>query len=51
MAAMPIRATNPIAAETLNAVPVTYSISRPPISAIGMTLAASSMSVIELKLT
>ena len=45
MAAMPNSATKPIAAETLNGVPVRNSAKMPPIIAIGMTLAASSMSV------
>ena len=44
MAAIPNRATKPIAAETLNAVPVSSSAKIPPISAIGMTLAASNAS-------
>ena len=48
---MPNRAMKPIAAETLNGVPVTNSAKMPPISAIGMTLAASSVSVSEEKLT
>ena len=48
---MPISATNPIAAETLNAVPVIYSMRMPPMSAIGMTLAANSISTTELKFT
>ena len=41
MAAMPNRATKPIAAETLNGVPVRAS-AKTPIRAIGMTLAANS---------
>ena len=44
MAAIPNRATKPIAAETLNGVPVRNSAKMPPIRAIGMTLAASSVS-------
>ena len=44
MAAMPNKATNPMADETLKAVPVTHRAKMPPISAIGMTLAASSAS-------
>ncbi len=44
IAAIPNSATKPIAADTLNAVPVTNSASTPPISAIGITLAASAMS-------
>ena len=50
MAAMPNSATKPIAAETLNGVPVKNSAKMPPISAIGMTLAASSVSTSEQKL-
>ena len=44
MAAMPNKATKPIAEETLNGVPVIHSAKMPPISAIGITLAASSAS-------
>ena len=51
IAAMPNSATKPIAADTLNGVPVKYSVKMPPISAIGMTLAASSISAIEPKFT
>ena len=50
IAAMPNSATKPIAAETLNGVPVTNSAKMPPISAIGITLAASSVSLSEPKL-
>ena len=50
MAAMPNSATKPIAADTLNGVPVRNSAKMPPISAIGITLAASSVSTSEPKL-
>ena len=49
MAAMPNKATKPIAADTLKGVPVMNSEKIPPISAIGMTLAASSVSMAEEK--
>ena len=48
--AIPNSAINPIAADTLKGIPVTNSASTPPITAIGMTLMASSVSVIEPKL-
>src|SRR6185436_17897017 len=51
MAAMPNSATKPIAAEMLNDMSARVRPSRPPISAIGMALAASSVSVRLPKLT
>ncbi len=48
--AMPNSATKPIAAEMLNAVPVSASASTPPTIAIGITLNASSVSASEEKL-
>ena len=47
---IPNKAIKPIAAETLNGVPVTNSAKMPPISAIGMTLSASSVSAMDEKL-
>ena len=44
MAAMPNKATKPMAEETLNAVPVTHRAKMPPSIAIGMTLAANNAS-------
>ncbi len=44
MAAMPNNATNPMADDTLNGVPVTHRAKMPPSSAMGITLAASSAS-------
>ena len=49
MAAMPNRATKPMAAEMLNDMPAKNSPSTPPISAIGMALPASSVSRSEPK--
>ena len=48
--AMPNSAMKPIAADTLNGMPVTNSPSTPPKIAIGITLIASSVSTIEPKL-
>ena len=48
--AMPKSAMNPIAADTLNGIPVTKSASTPPMIAMGMTLIASRVSVTEPKL-
>ena len=48
--AMPNSAMKPIAAETLNGMPVISSPSTPPKIAIGITLMASSVSMIEPKL-
>ena len=39
-----------MAADTLNGVPVTNKATMPPISAIGITLTASSMSISDPKL-
>ena len=44
MAAMPNRATKPIAAEMLKGMPRMNSDSTPPVNAIGMALPASSVS-------
>ena len=44
IAAMPNSATNPMAAEMLNGMSVTQRPRMPPIRAIGMALAASSVS-------
>ncbi len=41
---IPNSAMKPIAADTLNGVPVSHSAKIPPIIAIGMTLSANSMS-------
>ena len=49
MAEMPNSATKPIAADTLNGAPVRNRAKMPPIRAIGMALAASSMSLTEPK--
>ncbi len=51
MTAIPNNAMKPIAAETLNGVPVSNSAKMPPIMAIGMTAMPSSVSVNEAKLT
>src|SRR3954462_4682877 len=48
--AMPNSAMNPIAADTLNGMPDIKSPSTPPKIAIGITLMASSVSIIEPKL-
>ena len=45
IAAMPNKATKPIAAETLKAVPVITRAKMPPTRVMGITLAASSVSV------
>ena len=50
MAAMPNRATKPMAAEMLNGMSARNSASMPPISAIGMALPASRVSRNEPKL-
>ena len=47
--AMPSSAMKPIAAETLNEVPVSDSARMPPAIAIGITLSASSESVTDEK--
>ncbi len=47
---MPNSAMNPIAADTLNGMPVTARPKMPPITAIGMTLIANSVSRIVPKL-
>ena len=49
MAAMPNRATKPIAEDTLKGVPEIHSAKMPPSMAMGITLAASSASRILLK--
>ncbi len=51
MVEMPNSAMKPIAAETENGVPVRTRAKMPPISAIGITLKVSSVSVSEAKLT
>src|SRR5262249_7427163 len=51
MTAMPNKAIKPIAAETLNAVPVRRSAKTPPIIAMGMTAMPRRVSVKEAKLT
>ena len=48
--AIPNSAMKPIAADTLKGMPVTSSPSTPPKIAIGITLMASSVSIIEPKL-
>src|SRR5215467_10831462 len=50
MTAIPNKAIKPIAAETLNAVPVSKSAKTPPIMAMGMTAMPSRVSVNEAKL-
>src|ERR1700730_4754927 len=49
IAEMPNSATKPIAADTLNGIPVRTRANIPPTKAIGMALAASIVSVIEPK--
>ena len=51
MAAMPNRATKPMAAEMLNDMSASQRPRMPPISAIGMALPAISVSTREPKLT
>ena len=51
MAAMPNRATKPMAAEMLNGMSARNRPKMPPVSAIGMALPAISVSVSEPKLT
>ena len=48
--AIPNKAIKPIAAETLNGVPVSKSAKTPPIIAIGMTVTPRRVSVNEAKL-
>ncbi len=50
MAAMPNRATKPIAAEMLNDMSQSHRPMMPPTNAMGMALPASSVSVSEPKL-
>ena len=51
MAAMPNRATKPMAAEMLNGMPASHSDRMPPINASGIALPASSVSRRVPKLT
>jgi hypothetical protein len=51
MAAMPNRATKPMAAEMLNGMSARNRPKMPPVSAIGMALPAINVSVSEPKLT
>ena len=50
MTAMPNSPTKPIAADTLNGVPVTASAKTPPVKAIGSARAASDISMSDRKL-
>ena len=50
MTEMPNSAMNPIAAETLNGMCIRNNAKMPPTTAIGMTLMANSVSIIEPKL-